>query len=347
MSNQFKALAINPQASQIAVLNIRDNVIHILSTDNLRRIYTLKLEDGVTSANPPLCFLNETSLLPISKDLESLELYNMLKDKLILKIKIANDSKIQHIISHVDLKRLLVVLDNGSILIYDLLDGLNILDTLDIYKSFDDYQMFSSKQKKDTHGSIEMNVGGQVVPTDKLNKIRPYPDVIQNNIKNRLMDYLINSNTNGNICIVYQKDRLIFTSIVKEQFNTESNQTLNDWINNTNSDVIDVSGSSKTLKPIDHPEMVLKNVIVYNTETLKFEKILKNLHESGIQTMCLSEDGKILVTCSITGTLIRCFKVDELKNNADAKPFAECRRGYTFVQDENIAIHSTQTMIAV
>ncbi|GMM41813.1 hypothetical protein DAHU10_027230 [Hanseniaspora uvarum] len=347
MSNDFKALAINPQASQIAILDLRDNIINILSTDNLRRIYTLTLDEGTNSLNTPFCFLNETSLLPISKDLESLELYNMLKDKLILKIKIANDSKIKQIISHVDLEKLLVVLDNGSIIIYDLLDGLNILDTLDIYKSFDDYQLFSSKKKKETKGSIEMNVGGQVVAPEKLNKLRPYPEHLQNNIKNRLMDYLVNSNTNGNICIVYQKDKLVFTSIVKEQFNTDNNQTLNDWINKTSSTIIDVSGSTKTLKPIDNPEMVLKNVVVYNTKTLQFEKILKNLHESGIQTMCLSEDGKILVTCSIKGTLIRCFKIDELQNNTDAKPFAEFRRGSTFVQVEQIAIDSNNELIAV
>lgn len=93
MSNYSKALAINPQASQIAILTLRDNNLQILSTDNLRQIYNLKLDDTTDSSNPPFCFLNETSLLPISKDLESLELYNMLKNKLILKIKIANDSK--------------------------------------------------------------------------------------------------------------------------------------------------------------------------------------------------------------------------------------------------------------
>lgn len=70
MSNDFKALAINPQASQIAILDLRDNIINILSTDNLRRIYTLTLEEGTNSLNTPFCFLNETSLLPISKDLE-------------------------------------------------------------------------------------------------------------------------------------------------------------------------------------------------------------------------------------------------------------------------------------
>jgi hypothetical protein len=347
MSNYSKALAINPQASQIAILTLRDNNLQILSTDNLRQIYNLKLDDTTDSPNPPFCFLNETSLLPISKDLESLELYNMLKNKLILKIKIANDSKIKQIMSHVELEKLLVILDNGTILIYDLLDGLNILDTVDIYKSFDDYQLFSSKKNPDAKGKIEMNVGGQVVPPQKLNKTRPYPEQIQNNIKSRLMDYLINSNANGNICIVFQKDRLVFTSIAKEQFTTESNQTINDWINNTDSDVIDVSGSAKTLNPIDKPEMVLKNVIVYNTKTLKFEKILKNLHESGIQTMCLSEDGKILVTCSIKGTLIRCFRIDDLNDNSNAKPFAEFRRGSTFVQVDQITIDSNNELIAV
>lgn len=354
ITDMFAPVAINPQGTQIAICNKLDNELVILSTENKRLIFKLKLDEtnNIESFKKPvLTFLNETSLLPISTDLSSLELYNMVKEKLILQLKMVNNANIKSILSHIDLERLLLVLDNGVIVIYDLLDGLKILDTVDIYKSFDDYQLFSST--KSISAAIQMNKGGQVVPIELLNteqKTERIPD----SFKNRFINYYKN-NSNGNICIVFQNDKLVYTSLVKEEFKviedysngTDNKQSVEDIHRGAVIDTTSFSSSSRELEPIDRPKLVLRNVIIYNTTTLKFEKILKNLHHSGIQTMCLSEDGNILVSCSTKGTIIRCFNIAEMENNTIAKPFAEFRRGSTFTRIEQLVIDSNNEFIAV
>lgn len=361
-TNMFVPIAINAQCTQIAVYNKIDNDLVILSTENKRLIFKIKLDESNNHESfkkPVLTFLNETSLLPLSTDLISLELYNMLKEKLILKIKMVNNANIKQILSHIELERLLLVLNNGIIVIYDLLDGLKILDTVDIYKSFDDYQLFSTN--KSTSKSIEMNKGGQVIPIEILNKHNTNElstERLNDSFKNRLINYY-KTNSQGNICIAFQNDKLIYSSLVKEEFEVIKDYSNNTDNNNNSTNVEDIhtgniidtttfttSSGRKTLEPIAKPKLVLRNVIIYNTTTLKFEKILKNLHNSGIQTMCLSEDGKILVTCSTKGTIIRCFKIDELEHNTIAKPFAEFRRGSTFTKIEQLVIDSNNEFIA-
>lgn len=356
ITDMFAPVAINPQGTQIAICNTLDNELVILSTENKRLIFKLKLDEtnSIDSLKKPvLTFLNETSLLPISTDLESLELYNMVKETLILKLKMVNNANIKSILSNIELERLLLVLDNGVIVIYDLLDGLKILDTVDIYKSFDDYQLFSST--KSISAAIQMNKGGQVVPTELLSKSEQKTERLPDSFKNRFINYYKN-NSNGNICIVFQNDKLVYTSLIKEEFEviedyssgTGNKQSVEDIHRGTVIDTTSFSSSSiRELEPIDRPKLVLRNVIIYNTTTLKFEKILKNLHHSGIQTMCLSEDGNILVTCSSKGTIIRCFNIAEMENNTIAKPFAEFRRGSTFTRIEQLVIDSNNEFIAV
>ncbi|XBW36433.1 hypothetical protein QEN19_002011 [Hanseniaspora menglaensis] len=357
VESEYIPLALNPQCTQILIFNRITNELIVLSIENKRLIFKIKIDKTYKEFEKPVVtFLNETSLLPLSSDLSSLELYNMIKEKLILKIKMVNDATIKSIMSHVDLERLLLVMDTGLIVIYDLLDGLKILDTVDIYKSFDDYQLFSSN--KSTSKTIQMSKGGQTISSELINK-RKFSESIDRlpeSFKNRLISYYKN-NSNGNICIVFQSEKLVYTSLIKEEFdvvedynrNTHDNSSLSVDVLHTG-DVIDttkvVSGSRNMLEPVEKPKLILRNVVIYNTTTLKFEKILKNLHNSGIETMCLSEDGKILVTCSTKGTIIRCFKIDELDSNLVAKPFAEFRRGSTFAKIEQLVIDSNNEFIA-